>query len=29
MLEKFEEGFAWGNSLEEIESWLEKSGNHE
>ena len=27
MLEKFEEGFAWGNSLEEIESWLEKSGN--
>ena len=29
MLEKFEEGFAWGNSLEEIERWLEKSGNHE
>lgn len=29
MLEKFEEGFAWGNSLEEIESWLGKSGNHE
>lgn len=27
MLEKFEEGFCWGSALDEIESWLEKSGN--